>query len=438
MTTTSTENPNFPIQLVEDFDTFIGYLDTNAILLTKTNGYIGRKHLPLIDAQLTVHATATTAYSTQTLYPYIHFLYHLAKSGQLLDTSGRSLRVEPERMRLYAALTPIEKYFFLLETFWIDVNWDALRGERYNQAVANLNDVFSALYTEDAGKSWTLRNAHTKIGQLLSSTVGHWNYFALDFEWLGLWICEEDVERKEQLKTKAYYFTKRLTLTAFGKQIMPILLVSRNIDVWNRALLQENFAFDSRPGASTTRVYVGNMAPGLMDQAERVLTEDQSDQLFLQPFVELFPNDELRETLPRNRQSFMDGRYTFTVAFDKDVWRKITLSAQHTMEELQYAIREAFAFDEDHLYSFFMDGKAWSHSCIVSPMEDDYPVHAADLQIGSLGFVPKQTFLFIYDYGAEWTFHVTVDTIAANEKRLESIVIDDAKGEAPNQNFFDE
>lgn len=48
-----TENPHFSVHLVNDFDTFIDYIDSNTIVLTKTKGYIGRKHLPLIDEQRT-------------------------------------------------------------------------------------------------------------------------------------------------------------------------------------------------------------------------------------------------------------------------------------------------------------------------------------------------------------------------------------------------
>ena len=44
------------------------------------------------------------------------------------------------------------------------------------------------------------------------------------------------------------------------------------------------------------------------------------------------------------------------------VWRKIEMEANQTLEELHYAIQAAFEFDDDHLYSFFMSGRAWDES----------------------------------------------------------------------------
>ena len=53
--------------------------------------------------------------------------------------------------------------------------------------------------------------------------------------------------------------------------------------------------------------------------------------------------------------------YTFHVSIPGfgRVWRKIEMEANQTLEDLHYAIQAAFEFDEDHLYSFFMSGRAW-------------------------------------------------------------------------------
>ncbi len=41
------------------------------------------------------------------------------------------------------------------------------------------------------------------------------------------------------------------------------------------------------------------------------------------------------------------------------MWRKIEMRGDQTLEQLHLAIQDAFEFDNDHLYSFFMSGKAW-------------------------------------------------------------------------------
>jgi hypothetical protein len=56
--------------------------------------------------------------------------------------------------------------------------------------------------------------------------------------------------------------------------------------------------------------------------------------------------------------------YTFHVSLPGfgRVWRKIEMEADRTLEDLHHAIQDAFDFDDDHLYSFFMSGRAWDES----------------------------------------------------------------------------
>jgi hypothetical protein len=56
--------------------------------------------------------------------------------------------------------------------------------------------------------------------------------------------------------------------------------------------------------------------------------------------------------------------YTFHVSLPGTgrTWRKIELRADQTLEDLHFAIQGAYEWDADHLYSFFMSGKAWDES----------------------------------------------------------------------------
>jgi hypothetical protein len=56
--------------------------------------------------------------------------------------------------------------------------------------------------------------------------------------------------------------------------------------------------------------------------------------------------------------------YTFHVSIPGlgRLWRKIEMEANQTLEDLHLAIQDAFEFDNDHLYSFFMSGRAWEES----------------------------------------------------------------------------
>jgi len=53
--------------------------------------------------------------------------------------------------------------------------------------------------------------------------------------------------------------------------------------------------------------------------------------------------------------------YTFHISLPGygRVWRKVEMAAEQTLQELHWAIQDVFDFDGEHLYSFFLSGKAW-------------------------------------------------------------------------------
>jgi hypothetical protein len=55
--------------------------------------------------------------------------------------------------------------------------------------------------------------------------------------------------------------------------------------------------------------------------------------------------------------------YTFHVSLPRTgrTWRKIELREDQMLHDLHLAIQDAFEWDNDHLYAFFMSGKAWDN-----------------------------------------------------------------------------
>src|SRR5215207_7356405 len=43
----------------------------------------------------------------------------------------------------------------------------------------------------------------------------------------------------------------------------------------------------------------------------------------------------------------------------KEIWREIEIAGNQTLADLGYLIPLAFDFDDPHLWSFFLSGKAW-------------------------------------------------------------------------------
>ena len=72
--------------------------------------------------------------------------------------------------------------------------------------------------------------------------------------------------------------------------------------------------------------------------------------------------------MPRARRAPEPPVYTFRVRIlggyfappeCRSIWREIAIAANQTLGDLGHAIPLAFGFDDPHLWSFFLSGKAW-------------------------------------------------------------------------------
>ena len=107
----------------------------------------------------------------------------------------------------------------------------------------------------------------------------------------------------------------------------------------------------------------------------------------------IFPEGVLNNTIRTSISNIVKGSYIFKVSLGKGIWRKIKLSFKHTLEDLHDSIQKAFDFDDDHLYSFFMDGKRYSRHAFHSPMCNQGP-YVNESIIGELELFIKQKFLY--------------------------------------------
>ena len=167
--------------------------------------------------------------------------------------------------------------------------------------------------------------------------------------------------------------------------------------------------------------------------------DDNSDHgpLF-RHFEPVFPQGFLSHTINNEIIKIAKCNFTFKVSLGKNIWRKIKLSSKHSLEDLHLAIQEAFNFDNDHLYAFFMDGKRYSRNAYHSPMGDEGPF-TDEAIMEQLGLYVGQKILYYFDYGDSWEFAVQLLTIDEGERPLKNPKITEVKGEAPAQyEFYDE
>jgi hypothetical protein len=119
------------------------------------------------------------------------------------------------------------------------------------------------------------------------------------------------------------------------------------------------------------------------------------------------------------------------------VRRTIAVRDDLTLVDLHYALQSAFGWDDDHLYSFWLDGSFWAS-------DDDryiHPYHAASAatpgksacaQLDGLGLAEGQRIAYVFDFGQEWRVELTLDAIRAFDERAVSRCIESV-GAAPPQ-----
>jgi hypothetical protein len=169
------------------------------------------------------------------------------------------------------------------------------------------------------------------------------------------------------------------------------------------------------------------------------------------------------------------GVYLFRVQLRGDssgATRTIALRPEQTLAELHFAIQDAFAWDADHLYSFFLRGKEFDHDYeIAGPegdpffgaffrqdpllltgedneddegdeddedVEDVEPLGATTAVLGQLGLRVGHTLLYYFDYGDDHKFDVTLVTIQPQAEPGDYPRLVESTGEAPPQYYGDE
>lgn len=134
----------------------------------------------------------------------------------------------------------------------------------------------------------------------------------------------------------------------------------------------------------------------------------------------------------------MDNSIVFKVQLDKGLWRSIQISLSATLEQLHLAILEAYNFDDDHLYGFFMNNKLSDYENVYWSPFCEEPPYADSVDLSCFRFQKGDKFKYLFDFGDEWIFQIRV--VKLLEEETPKPIIFNIKGEAPPQypNFEDE
>ncbi|MEK6872217.1 MAG: hypothetical protein AABX16_04910 [Nanoarchaeota archaeon] len=128
---------------------------------------------------------------------------------------------------------------------------------------------------------------------------------------------------------------------------------------------------------------------------------------------------------------------------EEKIIRKIELLENQTLDDLHEAIiYKAFGWDDPHMYSFFMDNKAYSqnrkmeyHCDPDGEMEffNEGKPNSSNTKLKELNLKKKQKFLFIFDFGDDHMFSIRVHDFSEAKKETKYPVIIEEIGKAPEQ-----
>jgi Plasmid pRiA4b ORF-3-like protein len=107
------------------------------------------------------------------------------------------------------------------------------------------------------------------------------------------------------------------------------------------------------------------------------------------------------------------------------VRRSIELLEDQALVELHNGIQQAFGWMDDHLYSFWLDGRFHGDRSTeyAAPIEPEEDVATAAVAISKLGLEPGTKIAYAFDFGDEWRVGLRLtETADAEEARYPRVV----------------
>ncbi len=131
--------------------------------------------------------------------------------------------------------------------------------------------------------------------------------------------------------------------------------------------------------------------------------------------------------------------YVFTaelVGFEA-VRRTVTVRNDLTLVDLHYALQSAFGWDDEHLYSFWLDGSFWGSEAehYMHPKHArslDPPGKSALARLEELDLTAGRQIAYVFDFAREWRVALVLREIHAGGRRAVAQCIERV-GTAPPQ-----
>ena len=381
-----------PGTILCDFEALLDYLREGDLSITSTH-QLPLRVLSEINAHLTHPLQLGLKRPQQKSYPHIHGLYLLVRASGLTCIGGTSkkplLLVDEAVFRVWASLNPTERYGILLET-WLLRGKPEIIGERISRLFLipeNFQDWvhFFAQIPEEG-----LQIADNRDTELrLRYTPGLYNLGLLELFGL-ISVQHGSPEAGKGWRIERVYHTR------LGVALLALLHTEFFGDFDNILELKEE----------------GEVPFGVL-------------QPVLQPYL-----SEWKNNLSVPKWTFREGTHTFKVSLGR-IWRRIAIPAAQTLDALADTILNAVEFDHDHLYRFSYENRFGALESVHHPYMDEGP-WTSEVLVGDVPLRVGQTMVYLFDFGDQWEFDVTLEQVDRDMVVKEPVIIE-THGEPPEQ-----
>lgn len=378
-----------PGTIIKDFEVLVNALGEKGIPVSGKLNHLPLKELSALNEKLSHPIQIDMKRPQQKSYPHLHGLYLLLRATGIaqLDTVGKKsyLKLDPEILASWQGLNPTEKYFTLLEA-WV------IRGD----------------------------------SELLGERRGAWTEGLIVFRDWSLRLVKPQTFCKYSDQDNLSYFPGLHNL-ALMEMFGLVKVTHGKPDAgkgW-RVKKVEPLA----PGNAIAQVIFAHHPQDFLSWGLQLdFTQPWGElQSYFQPY---FPEwqQNLAAIAPPEHQV---GTYIFKVSLG-NIWRRLAISSEATLESLAYLIRESVDFDSDHLDQFSFKNPMGTTTRIFHPYCNEGPF-SDEVMVGDLSLKPGMSMTYLFDFGDCWEFNVVLEEIQPERPESDTFQILEIHGEAPEQ-----
>lgn len=442
-------NAESPGTILHDFQVVLDYLGEKGMVSGGKYNLLPMKAIPELDPLLSRPLKLALKRPQLRSHPYLQGLNLLLRASRLVGVEGAGdkarLVVDPFMKAQWERLNPTEQYFTLLEAFLLRATPEMIG---LDARMFDDGFVFMSMITWKALSDPNPRFGSRDSWLRISCNLRDHEYVIALMDLFGLLRVDQRAGGKPPWPPIAVH------RTTFGDAILTLLFLRLGkvmgmpkLDLPTVSLTNH----DDDPGDDEFEPrYVLGKDP-IPDQASEVedqptsadLAEDVADESdepdglgalypVLTPyFPELAASLEFPDEQPR------DGVYVFHVSLGKEIWRRIAMPHDSSMEQLAFWILKSIQFDDDHLYDFELRDR---QGCLLmlGTRDGDDSLPAYEFDIGFLPLDPGQTMVLRYDYGADWRFEIKLERIEPVTAKIKAPAILEKHGKSPSQYGLDD